>query len=146
MPTRQSLRALAQAVLCELTGAERVTRLCPTCGSAAHGQPRLVGSDLSVSISYAGRLVAVAWGPGPVGVDVERTTRRTPPGWTCIEALAKAAGTGLREWPHVTPPPMPVRPLTAADGLPAGHIGTLADTSGAAQVRILTPSQPSQAS
>jgi 4'-phosphopantetheinyl transferase len=138
------LRAAAEALLCEVTGAVRVVRLCPHCGSGAHGRPLLVGSDLAVSISYAGRLAAVAWGRGPVGVDVELAGTEGIAGgvdgidsvdraeWTRIEALAKAAGTGLRDWPDVVLPELPTRRLV----LPDGYVGTVA---GDAEVRLAGP-------
>lgn len=131
------LRAQAAAILCEATGATRVIRLCPVCGSSAHGQPRLVGSDLAVSISYAGELVVVAWGPGPIGVDVERTggSEDDVEEWTRVEALAKAAGIGLRDWPDVALPDLP----TYALDLPDGFVGTLA---GAGHVRLAAPAAP----
>lgn len=140
------LRLAAHEILREVTGATRVTRLCPHCGGADHGRPRLVGSDLRASIAYAGGLVAVAWGAGDVGVDVERVT--DPPrrlerlgvpdlaAWTRIEALAKAAGTGLRDWPDVVLPDLPTRRLE----LPEGYVGAVA---GAAQVRLAGPAAPS---
>jgi len=121
------LRRLAEDLLLAETGATRVMRLCPRCGSDAHGQPRLVGSDLAASIAYAGDLAVVAWGAGPVGVDVE--VDGPPVGgvgdraaWTRLEALAKADGRGLAGWPDVVLPDLPTIPLD----LPAGYVGTLA--------------------
>lgn len=134
---RPGLRAAAEALACEATGALRVARLCPVCGSSAHGRPRLVGSPLEVSLSYAGDLVAVAWADGPIGVDLERLRSAGPSRgdlqeWTRVEALAKAAGTGLREWPDVTLPDLP----TTALSLPPGYVGTLA---GQGEVRLAGP-------
>lgn len=132
---RADLRAAAEALLCGATGATRVTRLCPVCGSSAHGRPRLVGSPLAVSLSYAEGLVAIAWGAGPIGVDVERAHRPEASElleWTRVEALAKAAGTGLRDWPDLTVPDVPTRRLT----LPGGYVGTLA---GDGEVRLAGP-------
>lgn len=68
---RTALRDLAHAVLRDELGATDVGRLCPRCGSAEHGRPYAVGASSRVSISYATDLVAVAWGDGPVGIDVE---------------------------------------------------------------------------
>jgi 4'-phosphopantetheinyl transferase len=131
---RAVLRSVAEAALCEATGATRVVRLCPHCGSSGHGQPRLIGSDLAVSIAYAGRLAVVAWGRGPLGVDVEALgdSSRDLAEWTRVEALAKAAGTGLRDWPEVTLPDLPTTPLD----LPPGYVGTLAGE--AAGVAVVT--------
>jgi len=136
---------VAEAILCEATGAARVARLCPHCGSDGHGQPRLLGSRLSASISYAGGLVAVAWGAGSIGVDIERMTPPTRrldelgvpdlAAWTRVEALAKAAGTGLRGWPDLELPDLPARSLD----LPDGYVGTVA---GDAQVRLAGPAAP----
>ncbi len=69
--TRDELRALAHALLLAEVGGEAVGRLCPRCGSAAHGRPYVAGSAVRVSLSYATDLVAVAWADGPVGIDVE---------------------------------------------------------------------------
>ena len=70
--------------------------MCVRCGSSAHGQPRLLGSPLAVSMSYADTVAVVAWGPGPLGVDVERAREDLDVDeWTQAEALAKATGLGL---------------------------------------------------
>jgi 4'-phosphopantetheinyl transferase len=56
--------------------AVRVDRRCATCGTG-HGAPRIVGSDLHVSVSHSGARVVVAITPaGPVGVDVEEREAR----------------------------------------------------------------------
>ncbi|MBD3934910.1 4'-phosphopantetheinyl transferase superfamily protein [Streptomyces chumphonensis] len=53
---------------------------CPTCGRDGHGRPYLPDHpDLGVSLSHADGLVAAAVGPGPVGIDVEPSTRRPAP-------------------------------------------------------------------
>jgi len=124
--SRPALRETAEALLREATGAARVVRLCPRCGSSAHGQPRLVGTELRASIAYAAGLVTVAWAEGPVGIDVEPDG---PPvdgvgdrlAWTRTEALAKATGHGL-----VTDelPDLPTQQLP----LPVGYVGTVAGT------------------
>jgi 4'-phosphopantetheinyl transferase len=95
----------------------RVNRRCPTCGSP-HGRPRVVGSDLHVSVAHSGSLVVVALtSAGPVGVDVEQrgvgrasllaprvVTSSEPIGrpedlltyWCRKESVVKATGEGLR--------------------------------------------------
>ena len=123
------LRASAEAALVQATGAASVVRQCATCGSTGHGRPFLIGSDLHVSLAYAGDLAVIAWAAGPVGIDIEPSNAPVPPGlcvqeWTRLEALGKAAGTGLPRWPHTQPPP---RPTQALD-LPEGYVGTLAGT------------------
>jgi hypothetical protein len=128
---RDRLRASAEGLLCAATGADRLVRLCPACGSAAHGRPVAVGSAASVSLAYAGDLAVVAWSyDGPVGVDVERAG---PPvagvgdraAWTRVEALLKASGAGVSGWPEVELPDLPTTPL-GPPGLPPGYVGTLA--------------------
>lgn len=109
------------------TGAASVVRQCPRCGSGDHGRPVLVGSDLQVSIAYTDDLAVIAWGKHPVGIDIERADASPPEGldigsWTRLEALGKAAGTGVREWPHQLPPEHPTQPLD----LPPAYVGTLA--------------------
>lgn len=118
---REAIRRAAEAALCEATGAVRVVRLCPRCGSAQHGAPRLIGSDLAVSLAYAGDLAVVAWGPAPIGVDVERLGGPADEqlvDWTRTEALLKATGRGLHaeELPAVA---------TYSLDVP-GHVATLA--------------------
>lgn len=139
---RDGLRAIAEAMLCKVTGAVRVGRLCPHCGSSRHGQPRLIGSDLVGSISYADDLVVVAWGPAAVGVDIERSGGDSGPdlrAWTRLEALAKADGLGLRDWPdgsrqRTADPRGVMSRLSTRDlPLPPGYVGTVA---GEAEVRL----------
>lgn len=126
---RASLRATADAVLQREVGAVVVARLCPRCGSGAHGQPLVrvtSGPAPHVSLSYAEGLVAVAWSyAGPVGVDVELAgdpvagiDRRE---WTEAEASFKADGDQR------------VRPLR----VPEGYVGTVAGE--AASVRLAGP-------
>lgn len=129
------LRAAAERALCEATGARGVVRLCARCGSAAHGQPRLLGSPLAVSMSYARArggtpnsltLALVAWGPGPLGVDIEEIgvhPRSQLTEWTRAEALAKATGLGL-----VAPalPELPLTRLAVPDGYVAHAAGEVA--------------------
>lgn len=87
----------------------------------ANGKPTLPGSSLAFNASHAaGRALFVVSSPGPVGIDLEsdRTvalgerrramiecaaaslsrSERPPPflqAWTCLEAFAKARGTGI---------------------------------------------------
>ncbi|GAA1974087.1 hypothetical protein [Microbacterium pumilum] len=94
-----------------------LTTICERCG-ASHGRPRLTRAPVAVSVSYAGRVVAVAAvrtaDASAVGVDIEPEPvagrhRRLhdleplfapaePPdieGWTLLEAAVKADGRGL---------------------------------------------------
>ncbi|BBH17934.1 hypothetical protein Back2_22210 [Nocardioides baekrokdamisoli] len=87
----------------------------------------LIGSDLQVSIAYADDIAVIAWGTNPVGIDIERTDAQPPEGmdvlaWTRLEALGKAAGTGVRTWPQQTPPELTTEPLD----LPDQYVGTVA--------------------
>lgn len=83
---------------------------CPRCGGD-HGRVRAVSAPVSVSVSYAGSVVAVAGtrGQRAIGIDIERgdpgarlegleRVFRTPPTrrrWTELEAVVKADGRGL---------------------------------------------------
>ncbi|QIG42120.1 hypothetical protein G5V58_04445 [Nocardioides anomalus] len=108
------LRELAHALLREELGARSVGRLCPRCGSAAHGRPYAVGATARVSISYATDLVAVAWAEGPVGIDVEDVgppvDGRPRAEFSVAEALFKAGAE------------VPVAPLP----LPPAYVGAVA--------------------
>jgi 4'-phosphopantetheinyl transferase len=119
----------------------RVDRRCPMCGRP-HGRPRVVGSDLQVSVAHSGSLVAVALTrAGPVGVDVEHRTagRVVPPAmrivtasepvgrpddlltyWCRKESVVKATGDGLRV------------PLTEVVVSPAGRSARLVSYQGRA--------------
>jgi 4'-phosphopantetheinyl transferase len=96
--------------------AVRVDRRCAMCG-ANHGAPRVLGSDLHVSVSHSGvRVMVAVTAVGPVGVDVEQhSVRRVMPPermvmtsaepvresddflvyWCRKESVLKATGTGL---------------------------------------------------
>lgn len=110
---REGLREAAHRLVVKQVGAGvrdatrgRVTRLCPRCGSVAHGRPRVHGAH--VSLSYADGLVLVAVATVPVGVDVEPGH----PEWARAEAVLKCTGDGLHGQPdetglHVQPLPLP---------------------------------------
>ncbi|MET7642403.1 hypothetical protein ABZS83_01850 [Streptomyces sp. NPDC005426] len=115
-----ALRTVLGGYLGVAPGVPRFTRRCPEpelCGDCGRGRPVLVDGpwpDLGFSLSHSGAaaLVGVAGEPGVVGVDVERLRAsfdwsRVPAvgaqnriagfrTWTAIEAVGKAAGTGLR--------------------------------------------------
>lgn len=126
------------------TGAASVVRQCPRCGATDHGRPVLVGSDLQVSIAYADDLAVIAWSTDPVGIDLERADAIPPDAldirtWTRLEALGKAAGSGVREWPHRMPPDRPTQPLD----LPAQYVGTLAGSALGWRIIGSPPAAPS---
>ncbi|WP_253769294.1 4'-phosphopantetheinyl transferase family protein [Goodfellowiella coeruleoviolacea] len=84
-------RAVAKTVLAQQVGIDpaevRFTTECPHC-AGNHGKPRMAGTDVDLSISHSGDLVAVGMVVGAVlGVDVEQTTTRQP-GNLPVEALA----------------------------------------------------------
>ncbi|WP_067439755.1 4'-phosphopantetheinyl transferase superfamily protein [Nocardioides jensenii] len=113
--TRDADAALTEHVaglLAVEAGGIRVGRLCPRCGSDAHGRPWASGAR--VSLSRAGDHLVTAVATGPVGVDVEVVAdveSRWEPAlvlhpddpvdvepawaWTAKEAVLKARGTGL---------------------------------------------------
>lgn len=101
-----------------LLGSGTVTsgRLCPACGSAAHGRPwvRHDGRPVHVSLSRSGPHLVTAIAEVPVGVDVEVAALGVLPElvlapgetgdletgdlartWARKEAILKARGTGL---------------------------------------------------
>lgn len=100
---RGELREATHRLVAEQAGRQlggraggRVTRLCPRCGSVAHGRPHVRGAHLS--LSYADGLVLVAVATVPVGVDVEPGR----PDWARAEAVLKCTGEGLRGEPDET--------------------------------------------
>ena len=125
--SRGSLRLLAEQVLLE-TGGTRVVRLCAWCGSDRHGRPVVLGTTATVSMAYAGDLVAVAWSTsGPVGIDLEVDGPAVGEygdvrAWTRIEALLKATGEGLRRDPRNLPD-LPSREVDVPDGYVATVAG-----------------------
>jgi 4'-phosphopantetheinyl transferase len=104
---RALLRELAGELLGVDPAAVPLSAPCPDCGRE-HGRPRIIGSDLRVSLSHgADAVVTAAVGGARVGIDVESATavvadlaplipHPTLVGWTRIEAVLKADGRGLR--------------------------------------------------
>lgn len=121
---RSAQRMLAEQYLSHREG--QVTRLCPHCGSPAHGRPRL--PERRLSLSYAPGLVAIVVADESVGVDVE-ATGPAPAGfsdrlaWTRTEAVLKLTGEGVRRDPAtVRGDEAWTRTLTA----PAGYVASIA--------------------
>lgn len=114
-------------------------RLCPSCGSDAHGRPwaRHNGEPLHVSLSRSGPHLVTAIAGSPVGVDVEVAHIDVLPSlvmapgetgdlaltWARKEAILKARGTGLTT-------PMSLVVLADEDwsdlGAPEGYVAALA--------------------
>lgn len=109
--------ALRQAAHDLLGG--RVTRLCPACGSTAHGRPHRRGTH--VSLGYAPGVVLVATASTPVGVDVEEGDDAA---WTRTEAVLKCTGEGLRRPPAEVGTDVEEGLHTHRLPLPAGWVGT----------------------
>ncbi|MET8419243.1 4'-phosphopantetheinyl transferase family protein [Streptomyces sp. NPDC005134] len=151
-----ALRHILADVTGQEPGALRAVRRCPRCGPSPHGKPVWsAGADraaFEVSLSHSEHIamVAVARAPLSVGIDVERVRAGTrwatvlsgqDPGrrlsdqegtqiWTRLEAVGKAAGTGIVDLPRLGE----VRP----DGWTAASVPAL---SGSWSVRDLTAPQ-----
>ncbi|ROP60648.1 4'-phosphopantetheinyl transferase superfamily protein [Curtobacterium sp. PhB115] len=80
-PDRASDREALVAAVASVTGVETVAvrtgRVCAHCGGTDHGRPwaSADGDAVGVSLSRAPGALALAVGPGAVGVDVERVSR-----------------------------------------------------------------------
>jgi 4'-phosphopantetheinyl transferase len=144
------LRVATADVLAMDPVAVPVRRHCPNC-SGAHGRPEIGDSDLHVSVSHSGDMVAVALTRvAPVGVDVETMSGRVDIDlvagqvmgdgeraagphdffvyWTRKESAVKATGDGLRvplRQVLVSAPDEPARLLSYAGRL--GLAATMAD-------------------
>jgi len=122
--TRQTDREALLAFVAEVTGADPAStalgRRCPHCRGTDHGRPWAIadGRPVGVSLSRTDGALALAVGPAPLGVDVERVTRvaaapldASTPGervrygddqrartacWSAKEAVLKRDGRGLR--------------------------------------------------
>ncbi|WP_328414986.1 hypothetical protein OG470_21920 [Micromonospora sp. NBC_00389] len=119
------LRTVTGSMLDLPTEAVTVDRTCSQC-ARWHGQPRLPGTTLEMSVSHSGAVVTVAAlpGGGRVGIDVERTGDRPVRevvAWTIAEAQFKAGGgSGLTL--HRLPPPAPRHVLTLATNRAAATV------------------------
>lgn len=126
------LRRVVGALLGVRADALTVDRTCSGCGGW-HGRPTVPGTDLDVSVSHSGRVVAVATlaGGGRVGVDVETVGDRPAPevvAWTTAEARFKAGGgSGLEV--HELPPPAPAHVLTLATDRPDAMVEVVDGTA-----------------
>ena len=120
---------MEQRAAAELHLGATVSRLCPHCGSADHGRPRL--PERHLSLAYAEGLVAIAVSDRPVGVDVERKGHLA---WTRAEAVLKLTGEGVRRDPATVRDDQ-AWTLTLAP--PAGYVATLA-SAGPLEVRVRT--------
>jgi 4'-phosphopantetheinyl transferase len=126
------LRAAAGAMLGVPAGELRVDRSCTSCGGW-HGRPTIPGTDLDVSVTHSGSVVAVATlaGGGRVGVDVERLAGRPAAqvlAWTITEARFKAGG-GFDLTIHELPPPAPNHVLTLATDQPHASVQVVDGTA-----------------
>jgi hypothetical protein len=121
---RAAQRALAESHLTVRGG--RVSRLCPHCGGADHGRPRLPGRHLS--LSYAEGLVTIAVAQVSVGVDAEADGPAPAPfadrlAWTRAEAVLKLTGEGVRRDPATV---RDDEAWTLTLRTPSGYVATLA--------------------
>ncbi|NYV77169.1 4'-phosphopantetheinyl transferase superfamily protein [Streptomyces sp. UH6] len=155
-----ALRTLLAGYLGVAPDLPRFVRRCPepeVCGDCGGGRPVLAAGPwphLEFSLSHSGSaaLVGVVRAPGTVGVDVERIRdafdwSRLPlvgaqdrvsgfRTWTAIEAVGKAAGTGLRDPVSIGPPARgPRRARRSGDSsdwyvhevdCPDGYVGSVA--------------------
>ena len=80
-PDRAADREALVAAVASATGAEvaavRAGRVCGHCAATDHGRPwaAVHGTAVGVSLARTTGTVALAVGPGPLGVDVERVSR-----------------------------------------------------------------------
>ena len=107
-------------------GGLTLSRVCPHCGAATHGRPRVDGHELS--LAYTPGLVAVAFADVPIGVDVEEPGPAPAPfadrqEWTRAEAVLKLTGEGLRREPW---PVDPAEAWAVALPAPSGYVASLA--------------------
>jgi 4'-phosphopantetheinyl transferase len=142
-----------------------VVRRCGSC-DRPHGRPRVVGSQVHVSVSHSADRVAVAvTAVAPIGIDVERVSdvglddlvgRVLGPDevvarprdffvyWTRKESVVKATGTGLRVPLRdvlVSSAASPAR-LVSCPGMPAGAASMLDLDPGCGYVGALTVLAP----
>ncbi len=117
---REALVAAVAAAAAVGAGAVRAGRVCGHCGGVDHGRPwaSVGGRTVGVSLARTPGMAALAVGPGPVGIDVERVsrvaaapldafsvrersraagdTRALAACWAAKEAVLKRDGRGLR--------------------------------------------------
>ncbi|WP_274558665.1 4'-phosphopantetheinyl transferase family protein [Streptomyces spiramyceticus] len=165
-----ALRTLLAGYLGVAPQLPRFERRCPDpdeCGGCGTGKPALRAGpwpefDINLSHSGSAALLALCRAPGAVGVDIERIRShfdwsRVPAvgpsarvagfrTWTGIEAVGKAAGTGLRDMAAIGPPgPGGIRrarlPGDVSDWYvsevecPDGYVGSLATNRPGVTVR-----------
>jgi 4'-phosphopantetheinyl transferase len=145
-----------------------IDRTCALCNEP-HGRPRVLGTDIEVSVSHSGQLVAVAISEaGPVGVDIEQLRRldyravgrrvftdreldatRDPSAffalWTRKESVLKAAGVGLHmpmTQVLVTPAEEQPRLLRLGDATPPARMVDAAPIAGYAGAATVLTSKP----
>ncbi|WP_306317868.1 MULTISPECIES: 4'-phosphopantetheinyl transferase superfamily protein [unclassified Streptomyces] len=166
-----ALRTLLAGYLAVSPGLPRFTRRCPRpeiCGDCGNGRPELLPGpwphlDFNLSHSGTTALIALCRTPAVVGVDVERVrpfdwSRLAAVGpvdevagfrtWTAIEAVGKAAGSGVRNMATVGEPRSDGvrrarRPGDEADwyvhevDCAEGYVGSVATRVPRAEVRTL---------
>lgn len=117
---REALLAAVMAVTDADAPALRTGRVCPHCAATDHGRPwvTLDGATVGVSLARTTGALALAVGPDPLGVDLERASRvvaapldvftaaereraagdprRLAACWAAKEAVLKRDGRGLR--------------------------------------------------